>query len=109
MPRDFRAFRRAMADLNKSGQRREWFHLGQVRAEVVGEQDGDGPSGSTADVYIFDYIGGWGGVSADDFVRDVAGLDVDHIDLHLNSPGGGATEGVAIANVLRQHRATVTV
>jgi ATP-dependent protease ClpP protease subunit len=60
-------------------------------------------------VYVFDRIGGWFGVSADDFVRDVAGLDVDHIDLHLNSPGGDAGEGVAIANVLRQHRADVTV
>jgi ATP-dependent protease ClpP protease subunit len=86
----------------------EWYRIGAVHAEVVGEQDGGG-SRSTADVYIYDRIGGWSGVSADDFVRDVVGLDVDHIDLHLNSPGGDAMEGVAIANVLRQHRADVTV
>ena len=92
--------------------RADWFHLGEVRNEVVGEQTPDGDeteSRSTADVYIFGAIGGWSGVTADDFVRDVAGLDVDHINMHLNSTGGGAWEGVAIANVLRQHRATVTV
>jgi ATP-dependent protease ClpP protease subunit len=89
---------------------RPWFHLGDVRAEAS-EGQGDEAKAATksADVYVFDRIGGWGGVSADDFVRDVAGLDVDHIDLHLNSPGGDAFEGVAIANVLRSHKANVTV
>jgi ATP-dependent protease ClpP protease subunit len=99
---------RAVAD-------REWFRIGQPRAEVVGDQ-GAAPGGggaedtrSTADVYVFDMIGGWMGVSAEDFVRDVAALDVDHLNVHLNSPGGDAAEGVAIANVLRQHRADVTI
>lgn len=93
----------------------EWFRIGQVRAEVVGDQgpaegsDGAGATRSSADVYVFDRIGGWAGVNAEDFVRDVAALDVDHLDVHINSPGGDAAEGVAIANVLRQHRAEVTV
>jgi ATP-dependent protease ClpP protease subunit len=60
-------------------------------------------------VYVFDDIGGWFGLTADDFVRDVAGLDVDQIVLHLNTPGGDALEGVAIANVLRAHKARVIV
>lgn len=81
-----------------------------VRAEVVGDQGKpDAAAPSSADVYVFESIGGWAGVSADDFVRDVAGLDVARIDLHLNSPGGDAMEGAAIANVLRQHKASVTV
>ncbi|NUR09339.1 MAG: hypothetical protein HOQ45_20340 [Nocardioidaceae bacterium] len=88
---------------------RRGYRIGNLRNEVVGEQEGDGESRSSADVYVFESIGGWFGVTADDFVRDVAGLDVDHIDLHLNSPGGEAFEGIAIANVLRQHRAGVTV
>lgn len=112
MPRPDR--RRAFADLTNGPRDRDGYRIGPVLAEVVGEQTGDGQSDgassrSSADVYIFDSIGGWFGVSADDFVRDVAGLNVDHIDLHLNSPGGDAWEGVAIANVLRQHRADVTV
>lgn len=98
--------RQVLADAGEV--RRDWYRIGPVRAEVVGEQAEDG-AGSSADVYIYDSIGGWFGVSADDFVRDVAGLDVDHLHVHLNSPGGDAWEGVAIANVLRQHRAEVTV
>jgi ATP-dependent protease ClpP protease subunit len=87
----------------------DWFRVGPVRNEVVGEQDGDAPSRSAADIYVYESIGGWFGMTADDFVRDVAGLDVDRLNVHLNSPGGDAWEGIAMANVLRQHRATVTV
>lgn len=93
-----------------AGAPRPWYRLGPVLAlaepEQAEEQVG---TASTADVYVFDTIGGWMGVSADDFVRDVAALDVDQIVLHLNSPGGDAAEGVAIANVLRAHRARVVV
>jgi ATP-dependent protease ClpP protease subunit len=64
---------------------------------------------TTADVYMYDDIGGWFGLTADDFVRDVAALDVDQIVLHLNTPGGDAMEGVAIANVLRAHKARIIV
>ena len=117
MPGTDERVRRLRAALALAGQqasrtadRPAWYRIGEVRAETVGEQTNDDqPARSTADVYVFERIGGWSGVSADDFVRDVAGLDVDHIDLHLNSPGGDAFEGVAIANVLRQHRADVTV
>lgn len=92
-----------------AGQPRPWYHVGPVLA-LADEGGPAGPSDtSTADVYVFDTIGGWIGVSADDFVRDVAGLDVDQLVIHLNSPGGEATEGVAIANVLRAHRARVVI
>lgn len=70
----------------------------------------DGPS--QADVYIYAEIGNsWFGdtVSAAQFVDEVAGLDVERINLHLNSPGGDAYEGIAIANVIRQHKAKVIV
>ncbi|GAB2907002.1 Clp protease ClpP [Rhodococcus aerolatus] len=100
---------RPVANLVAGDPRREWFHLGDVRDEVVGEQGPTQNTRTSADVYVYDVIGGFMGVDADAFVRDVAGLEVDHIDLHLNSPGGSAFEGVAIANVLRQHRADITV
>lgn len=88
-----------------------WYRIGPVLALAEEpEKDGAEPvETSTADVYVFDTIGGWFGMTADDFVRDVASLDVDQIVLHLNSPGGDAFEGVAIANVLRAHRARVVV
>ena len=87
-----------------------WYRLGPTM-EVVGVADGDeqNPAASRADVYVYDYIGGWRGSTSENFVRDVAGLDVDELHVHLNSPGGDAFEGITIANVLRAHRARVTV
>lgn len=62
-----------------------------------------------ATVYLYDEISWFWGVTADDFAREVAGLDVDRINLRLNSPGGDVFDGVAIYNVLRTHRAEVYV
>lgn len=88
-----------------------WYRIADIRMEVVGEQTGDGEQTTTsrADVYVYDFIGGWRGSTSENFVRDVAGLDVDELHIHLNSPGGDAFEGITIANMLRQHRASITV
>jgi ATP-dependent protease ClpP protease subunit len=78
------------------------YHVGPVLALKADAKpaEKDKPDATTADVYVFDGIGGYFGVTAADFVKDVAGLEVDELVLHLNSPGGVASEGVAIANVL---------
>ncbi|MEU4781035.1 head maturation protease, ClpP-related [Micromonospora sp. NPDC023633] len=100
--------RRAMA-LTTAEATPEWYRVGPVLAAAADDGD-DGPAKSaSADVYVYGTIGGWLGMDADDFVRDVASLDVDLIRLHINSRGGDVFEGVAIANVLRQHRAKVIV
>lgn len=88
---------------------RPWYHVGPVLNLAEDPGTATTEDATTADVYIYDVIGGWWGLSADDFVKDVAGLDVDHIVLHLNTPGGEVSEGTAIANMLRQHRADVKV
>ncbi|WP_435199559.1 head maturation protease, ClpP-related [Janibacter sp. GS2] len=64
-----------------------------------------------AKVYIYAPIGSsfWEqGVTANDFVKELDDLDVDEIELHVNSPGGSVYEGIAIRNALVQHKATVT-
>lgn len=61
-----------------------------------------------AEVRIYDDIG-WYGTSARTFAQDLAALDVDDIDLHLNSVGGDAWDGIAIYNTLRRHKAKVHV
>jgi ATP-dependent protease ClpP protease subunit len=61
-----------------------------------------------ATVRIYDDIG-WFGTSAKSFGDELAALNVDEIDLRLNSPGGDAWDGLAIHNALRAHPATVTV
>lgn len=61
-----------------------------------------------AAVYIYEEIGYWG-TSAQDFVQQLNMLNVDFLDVHINSPGGEVDDGIAIFNALRQHRAQVTV
>ena len=61
-----------------------------------------------AKVRIYDAIGGWWGTNASEFVAALDALDVDELDLHINSPGGAVWDGMAIMNSLKAHRARVT-
>ncbi|MFM9430052.1 head maturation protease, ClpP-related [Arthrobacter sp. MP_2.3] len=63
--------------------------------------------GTAADVYIYDMIDSWWGISASTFVRDLEALDVETINLRVNSPGGSVYDGVAIMNALHRHPANV--
>lgn len=64
--------------------------------------------GGPAQVFIYEEIDDWWGLSAKDFVQQISALDVDAIDLHINSPGGSVFDGHAIYNALRNHKATIT-
>jgi ATP-dependent protease ClpP protease subunit len=70
-------------------------------------------AGSKATIRIYGDIGeSWWGdsVSAKSFSDELDELgNLSSIELHLNSPGGDAFDGVAIMNVLRDHPANVTV
>lgn len=59
-----------------------------------------------ADVYIYDYIGDYG-VEAKRFVMELQALDVEQINLRINSPGGSVTDGFAIYNALHRHPAKI--
>lgn len=50
-------------------------------------------------LYIYDYIGGYDGVSAMDVVQALAGVTGD-LDVHINSGGGAIFEGAAIYTAL---------
>lgn len=78
--------------------RNDWY---TVRAQVETDE------GAAAEVLIYDEIG-YFGVTAQDFARDLAALDVDRLTVRVNSPGGEVFDGVAIYNALRGHRARVT-
>ena len=54
-------------------------------------------------MYLYDAIGGWGGVSARDVVEALAGVDGD-LDLHVNSPGGIIYEGAAVYNAYARYQ-----
>jgi ATP-dependent protease ClpP protease subunit len=66
-----------------------------------------------AELFIFDEIGyDWwsdAGVVASDFVRELADLRATSLTVHINSPGGDVFDGIAIANALRDHQASVHV
>ncbi|CRL59081.1 ATP-dependent Clp protease proteolytic subunit [Proteus penneri] len=50
----------------------------------------------TADIYIYDDIGGWG-ISARRFTEDLLSLgNLSHINLHIHSPGGEVFDGIAM-------------
>jgi ATP-dependent protease ClpP protease subunit len=53
-------------------------------------------------MYLYDYIGGWDGVSASDVVEALAGVTGD-VDLHVNSGGGSIFEGSAIYTTLSNY------
>lgn len=81
--------------LKPAAERESWY-----RMEAA-------PDGSSAEIFIYDAIGGWFGTNASDFVRELKDLDVETIQLRVNSPGGDVYDGVAIMNALRRHSATV--
>jgi len=65
-----------------------------------------------AKILIYEQIGeDWfgDGVSAKDFIKELDTLDVDDIDLHINSPGGNVFDGNSIYNALKAHKANINV
>lgn len=69
--------------------------------------------GKSAEIYIFGEITKWaweeyGEMSSVLFKEKLDALgDVDTIHLYVNSPGGSVFEGIAIANMLKRHKARV--
>ncbi|MEA5366092.1 ATP-dependent Clp protease proteolytic subunit [Amycolatopsis sp., V23-08] len=77
---------------------RTWFRM---VTDLVDQPD-------VAAIYLYDEIGYWG-VTAQDFVRDLMGLRVSTIIVHINSPGGEVWDGLAIYHALRDHPANIEV
>lgn len=84
---------------NASGKK--WYRI-ENAAATPNEED------EPAEIYVYDEISYWG-ITAQDFVKDLMGIDKDRIVLHMNTPGGDVFDGIAIYNALRQHKAQVTV
>lgn len=68
-------------------------------------------NGREADIYIFGDITSWEWLESDmssyTLSKELQELDVDTINVHINSYGGEVSEGLAIYNTLKNHRATV--
>jgi len=94
IPGELRAFRTARPVASLRQGRNDWF-----RFENAAD---DGP----AKVFIYDEIGYWG-VTASDLVAALTQLNSPAIELHINSPGGDAFDGITIMNALASHPASV--
>ena len=68
-------------------------------------------AGRQADIYIFGDITPYrwveNDVSAMSLAQQIKDLDVDRINVHIDSYGGAVSEGWAIYNVLLQHKAEI--
>jgi len=78
-----------------TGEAKSWYSIRNV-------------SRSEAEIMIYDEIGFWG-VTASDFIRDLADIKASTINLRINSPGGDVFDGVAIYNAVKRHTAEVNV
>jgi len=85
---------------------REWFKV--IRPEA--KADGSSVS-RRATIHINDVIGAsffFGGVDAAELIREIDELDVDELDVRINSEGGSAYDGLAIANAIMRNDASTT-
>lgn len=76
---------------------------------IAAKQEGD--DRAHAEILIYDEIGRnfWGeGIAAETLVKELSALDVETIDVRINSVGGQVFEGLAIFNALDRHPAKVT-
>lgn len=65
----------------------------------------------SASINIYGDITSWpwlnSDVSAYNLSKEIEGLDVDQIDVYINSYGGEVSEGLAIYNSLKRHKASI--
>jgi ATP-dependent protease ClpP protease subunit len=61
-----------------------------------------------AEVYLYDEIGGYG-IDAQSFIAELNAIEVDTIELHVNSVGGEVYQGFAIYQAVKDHPAIVNV
>ncbi len=66
-------------------------------------------AGQTPELFIYDDIDDWFGVSAQGVVDQIRNMDATDINVRINCRGGMVFEGIAIYNTLRLHKANVHI
>ncbi|MBZ5736485.1 Clp protease ClpP [Nocardioides sp. TRM66260-LWL] len=65
-------------------------------------------TGSVGELWLYGPVGGWWrGFDAESVAHALRGMDVETINVRIHSPGGLASDGIAIANLLRNHKAKI--
>ncbi len=91
----------------------KWYEIKRGAAPPLAAGGGEEAAAKVpTKIYVYGNIGDrWNedGVIASEMVRDIAAIDTDVIDLHINSYGGSVPDALAIYNALKRHRAAVNV
>ncbi|WP_157673427.1 head maturation protease, ClpP-related [Endozoicomonas ascidiicola] len=66
-------------------------------------------AGKAPELFIYDDIDDWFGVSAQGVVDQIRNMDATDINVRINCRGGMVFEGIAIYNALRLHKANVHI
>lgn len=83
----------------------KWYEIKALSTMVDGDK-------RSVDIYVYGDIGSrWDeyGITAIDLVREISALDVETINMRINSYGGSVPDGLAIYNALRRHKAEINV
>lgn len=64
-------------------------------------------AGDTAEILLYDEIGYWG-ITATEFVQQLATITAPSVNVRINSPGGDVFDGLAIYAALQAHPADIT-
>lgn len=81
--------------------RTEWEKIRPQNLKLVRVENADDASSPTK-VYLYNYIGGFDGVTARMVVDELDSLEGE-LELHINSGGGDLFEGVAIYNAFKNY------
>lgn len=66
------------------------------------------PNVTVGELWLYGLVGGWWrGFDAESVANALRGMDVDLLYVRIHSPGGDSADGIAIGNLLRNHRAKV--
>lgn len=64
--------------------------------------------GDTAEIFLYDAIGDWYGIGAEQVAQALRDLQGRDVALRINSPGGDVFDGRAMATAISQHKGKVT-
>jgi ATP-dependent protease ClpP protease subunit len=104
-----RATLSGMTDQTKPTSQQPWY---SIRKITPAASAASGVSAS-AEILIYGDIGpSWWedeSVTAASFIKDINALDAQAITVRINSVGGSVTDGIAIHNAMKRHKANITV
>ena len=70
--------------------------------EVKASEDSD-----VTEIFLYDAIGDWYGISAQDFIQTLNSVETSNIKLRINCPGGDVFEARAMATAIKEHSAKI--